>query len=97
MTTRRKKKPLPLALKGSLWLTSGNESVGGHGRIALLLAVAEHGSITQAAKAFGMAYQAAWIAINAMTALSGTSLVERVPGGRGGGSQPSSPSKAADW
>jgi molybdate transport system regulatory protein len=86
MTTHRPKKPLPLTLKGSLWLTSGNKSVGGHGRIALLRAVAEHGSITQAAKAFGMAYQAAWIAINAMNALSGASLVERVTGGRGGGS-----------
>lgn len=86
MTTRRQKKPLPLALKGSLWLASGNESVGGHGRIALLRAVAEHGSITQAAKAFGMSYKAAWTAINTMNELSGTPLVERVTGGRGGGS-----------
>ncbi|MFT5934033.1 MAG: molybdate transport system regulatory protein [Hydrogenophaga sp.] len=86
MTTRRPKKPLPLGLKGSLWLTSGQESVGGHGRIALLRAVAEHGSITQAAKAFGMGYKAAWTAINTMNALSGTPLVERVTGGRGGGS-----------
>lgn len=86
MTTRRSKKPLPLTLKGSLWLTSGNESVGGHGRIALLRAVAEHGSITQAAKAFGMSYKAAWTAINTMNELSGTPLVERLTGGRGGGS-----------
>ena len=86
MTTRRRKKPLPLALKGSLWLTAGDESVGGHGRIALLRAVAEHGSITQAAKAFGMSYKAAWTAINTMNELSGTPLVERVIGGRGGGS-----------
>lgn len=86
MTTRRPKKPFPLGLKGSLWLTSGQESVGGHGRIALLRAVAEHGSITQAAKAFGMGYKAAWSAINTMNARSGTPLVERVTGGRGGGS-----------
>jgi molybdate transport system regulatory protein len=86
MTTRRPKKPLPLTLKGSLWLTSGNESVGGHGRIALLRAVAEHGSITRAAKAFGMGYKSAWTAINTMNAFSGTPLVERVIGGRGGGS-----------
>jgi molybdate transport system regulatory protein len=86
MTTHQPKKPLPLGLKGSLWLTSGKDSVGGHGRIALLRAVADHGSITQAAKAFGMSYKAAWTAINTMNALSGTSLVERVTGGRGGGS-----------
>ena len=86
MTARRRKSPAPLALKGSLWLTAGEASVGGHGRIALLRAVAEHGSITQAAKAFGMSYKAAWTAINTMNELSGTPLVERVTGGRGGGS-----------
>ncbi len=86
MTTRRRKSLSPLALKGSLWLTAGNASVGGHGRIALLRAVAEHGSITQAAKAFGMSYKAAWTAINTMNELSGMPLVERVTGGRGGGS-----------
>ncbi len=86
MTTSRRKKPLPLMIKGSLWLTSGNESVGGHGRISLLRAVVEHGSITQAAKAFGMGYKSAWTAINTMNELSGTPLVERVIGGRGGGS-----------
>ena len=86
MTTRRRKSPAPLTLKGSLWLTAGDESLGGHGRIALLRAVAEHGSITQAAKAFGMSYKAAWTAINSMNELSGAPLVERVTGGRGGGS-----------
>lgn len=86
MTTSRPNKPLPLALKGSMWLVSGDKSLGGHGRIALLRAVAEHGSITQAAKAFGMSYKAAWTAINTMNTLSGTPLVERVTGGRGGGS-----------
>lgn len=86
MPTRRRKSPAPLTLKGSLWLTAGDASVGGHGRIALLRAVAEHGSITQAAKAFGMSYKAAWTAINTMNELSGTPLVERVTGGRGGGS-----------
>jgi molybdate transport system regulatory protein len=86
MPTRRLQPPAPLALKGSLWLTAGGASVGGHGRIALLRAVAEHGSITQAAKAFGMSYKAAWTAINTMNGLSGTPLVERVTGGRGGGS-----------
>lgn len=86
MTTRRRKSPAPLTLKGSLWLTAGDASLGGHGRIALLRAVAEHGSITQAAKAFGMSYKAAWTAINNMNERAGAPLVERVTGGRGGGS-----------
>ena len=74
-----------LQAHGSLWLTAGGESLGGHGRIGLLRAVAEHGSITHAAKAFGMSYKAAWDAIDAMNRAAGQPLVERVTGGRGGG------------
>jgi molybdate transport system regulatory protein len=81
----RRPKTQRLALKGLLWMAVGDHSLGGPGRMGLLRAVAEHGSITQAAKAFGMSYKGAWDAINAMNALSGTPLVERSTGGRGGG------------
>ncbi len=54
--------------------------------MALLRAVAEHGSITQAAKAQGISYKAAWDNIDAMNHLAGEALVERATGGRGGGS-----------
>jgi molybdate transport system regulatory protein len=53
--------------------------------MALLEAVAERGSITHAARAFGMSYKAAWDAIDLMNTLSATPLVERVTGGKGGG------------
>ena len=88
MTTRgRKGKPgTRLALDGAVWLTVGDENLGGHGRMGLLRAIAEHGSITQAAKAFGMSYKAAWDAIDHMNTLAGEPLVERSTGGRGGGS-----------
>jgi len=78
--------PPPFELGGSLWITAGGQSLGGHGRVALLRAVSEHGSITQAARAFGMSYKAAWDAIDAMNALAGQPLVTRATGGRGGGS-----------
>ena len=68
-----------------MWLSAGGESLGGHGRIALLRAVGEAGSITHAAKACGMSYKGAWDAINTMNALSGVPLVERATGGLGGG------------
>lgn len=74
-----------LEVRGSLWITADGASLGGHGRVALLRAVAEHGSITQAAKAFGMSYKAAWDAIDHMNRLAGAPLVERSIGGRGGG------------
>jgi molybdate transport system regulatory protein len=85
MARRRGKTP-SLEVEGSLWITAGGESIGGHGRMALLRAVAEHGSITRAAKAFGMSYKAAWEAIDAMNRAAGQALVARSTGGRGGGS-----------
>jgi molybdate transport system regulatory protein len=86
MNPRRAPKTAPpLALEGSLWISAGGESLGGHGRVALLQAIAEHGSITQGAKAFGMSYKAAWDAIDTMNNLAGEPLVETATGGRGGG------------
>ena len=84
-TRARRKKNQRLELKGLLWMAVGDQNLGGPGRMGLLRAVAEHGSITQAAKAFGMSYKGAWDAIDAMNTLSGTPLVERSTGGRGGG------------
>jgi len=86
MTARRRPQPQRLALKGAVWIAVGEESLGGRGRVGLLRAVAQQGSITQAAKAFGMSYKAAWDAIDAMNGLAGEPLVERTTGGRGGGS-----------
>ncbi|MBX3590212.1 MAG: TOBE domain-containing protein [Burkholderiaceae bacterium] len=85
MARKRSRNPR-LEARGSLWITADGESLGGHGRMALLRAVAEQGSITQAAKAFGMSYKAAWDAIDAMNRVAGEDLVERSTGGRGGGS-----------
>ncbi|MDR7094895.1 TOBE domain-containing protein [Hydrogenophaga laconesensis] len=85
MATKKRKGNEQLQVRGSLWLSVGGESVAGHGRIELLRAVNEHRSITQAAKAFGMSYKAAWDAINTMNERSTSPVVERVTGGKGGG------------
>ena len=85
MAAQRRNRGRRLELKGSLWISAGGESLGGHGRIALLRAVGEAGSITHAAKALGMSYKGAWDAIDTMNTLSGEPLVERATGGRGGG------------
>ena len=85
MATRRKTNG-PIELHGTVWMTVGGANLGGHGRVGLLRAIAEHGSITQGAKAFGMSYKAAWDAIDTMNNIAGAPLVERSTGGRGGGS-----------
>ncbi len=79
------RRPPPLALDGTVWLTVDGALLGGRNRIQLLRAVHETGSITQAAKAIGISYKAAWDAVDAMNNLAGAALVERSAGGRGGG------------
>ena len=74
-----------IGLQGSVWMTVGGENLGGAGRVELLGAIAECGSITQAAKLVKMSYKAAWDAIDAMNNLAGEPLVERLTGGKGGG------------
>lgn len=73
------------ALQGSIWMTAGGENLGGKGRIELLAHLMRCGSITQAAKAMGMSYKAAWDAIDSMNNLAGEPLVARSVGGKGGG------------
>jgi len=73
------------ALQGAVWMTVGGEKFGGQGRVELLAAIGQTGSISQAAKAVGMSYKGAWDAIDAMNNLAGEALVERVAGGKGGG------------
>ena len=74
-----------IELGGSVWLRSGEATLGGAARIALLAAIQQTGSITGAAKAVGMSYKAAWDAIDTMNNLAGTTLVVRATGGKGGG------------
>ena len=74
-----------MEVQGNVWLTVGGEKLGGPDRLALLAAIADHGSITAAAKAVKMSYKGAWDAIDAMNNLAGEPLVERVAGGKGGG------------
>ncbi|MBS0293481.1 MAG: LysR family transcriptional regulator [Proteobacteria bacterium] len=61
----------------------------GHGmadkRIDILRQIAQGGSISQAARAAGVSYKAAWQALDTLTNLAGVALVERVVGGVGGG------------
>ncbi|MCM8593987.1 hypothetical protein [Accumulibacter sp.] len=48
-----------IGLHGSLSMTAGGRTLGGRGRVILLAALAEHGSITPAARALGMSDRAA--------------------------------------
>lgn len=86
MAGKRRRSGGPLALRGAVWIAAGERDLGGPGRIALLRAIAAHGSINKAASALGMGYKTAWNAVEAMNELAVTPLVERTKGGKGGGS-----------
>jgi len=57
----------------------------GDTRIRLLEAIAQYGSISQAAKHVPLSYKAAWDAVDAMNNLADRPLVERSTGGKHGG------------
>jgi molybdate transport system regulatory protein len=54
-------------------------------RLDILRRIGENGSISEAARSAGVSYKAAWQAIETLSNLAGTALVEKVVGGAGGG------------
>ena len=54
-------------------------------RMEILRLIGHSGSISQAARQAGVSYKAAWQAIDTLTNLAGTMLVQRAVGGAGGG------------
>lgn len=57
----------------------------GPGKVRLLEAIAEHGSISAGARALGMSYRRAWTLVEAMNRGFGQPVVESQAGGRDGG------------
>jgi molybdate transport system regulatory protein len=70
---------------GRLWIDKGREGFLGRGRVELLAAIDEHGSISAAARHLGISYKAAWDRVDAMNNLAEAPLVLRETGGKGGG------------
>lgn len=54
-------------------------------RLVILRLVGECGSISEAARRAGVSYKAGWQAVDTLSNLAGTDLVERAVGGAGGG------------
>jgi molybdate transport system regulatory protein len=59
--------------------------VVGPGKIDLLRAVSEHGSISAAARAVGMGYKRAWSLLNELQQACTPTLLDTSAGGTGGG------------
>lgn len=74
-----------LKVKGHLWIETDEGTVMGVGRMRLLEALDQQGSISAAARAVGMSYRQAWELVDSMNRHAGTPLVSAATGGQGGG------------
>jgi molybdate transport system regulatory protein len=69
-------------------ITKGDDIAIGPGKVDLLEAIGETGSITAAAKRLGMSYRRAWLLIDTMNRCFKKPIVEAEAGGqRGGGTR----------
>ena len=57
----------------------------GHGKIRLLEAIRDHGSISAAGRSMGMSYRRAWLLVDALNALFDQPVIATKHGGQGGG------------
>lgn len=68
-----------------IWVEEGDEVLLGNGRVRLLEAIDEFGSISAAAKSMQMSYKKAWAQVDGMNSVSALPLVEKSTGGKNGG------------
>src|SRR6266853_1562525 len=82
---RRKKtgSPKPYLIRPRIYL--GPELIVGPGKIALLKAVRDTGSISAAARHMGMNYKRAWYLLDTLKQGFHQAVIEAATGGRGGG------------
>jgi len=76
------------AVQFRIRITKGDDIAIGPGKVDLLEAIGETGSITAAAKRLGMSYRRAWLLIDTMNRCFKQPIVEAEAGGqRGGGTR----------
>jgi molybdate transport system regulatory protein len=69
----------------TLRLDFGPDQAIGHGKVRLLEAVRDHGSISAAGRAMGMSYRRAWLLVDALNSMFAEPIVQTQHGGTAGG------------
>ncbi|MGB0806992.1 MAG: winged helix-turn-helix domain-containing protein [Salibacteraceae bacterium] len=72
-------------IKARFWIEGEEATFLGEGRVRLLKAIEETGSISAAAKLLEISYRKAWKMIDIMNSQAKSPLVERQTGGKSGG------------
>jgi len=71
--------------KFKMWLTDGTTDIIGSGGVALLKAINEYGSISDATRKIGMSYRFAWNQIKEIERAIGQPVLKTQVGGKNGG------------
>lgn len=72
-------------IKSRIWIEADGNILLGEGRVALLQAIDETGSLSKAAKSLKMSYKKAWSLIDALNKRAEKPVITTSIGGRGGG------------
>ncbi|OUR91130.1 molybdenum transporter [Flavobacteriales bacterium 34_180_T64] len=72
-------------IKSRIWIETENHILLGEGRVTLLKAIEETGSLSKAAKSIGMSYKKAWSLIDAVNRRAEKPVTTSSIGGKGGG------------
>ena len=72
-------------IKSRIWIEADGNILLGEGRVNLLKAIDEEGSLSKAAKVLGMSYKKAWSLIDAVNRRAEKPLTTSSIGGKGGG------------
>lgn len=72
-------------VKSRIWIEANGKVLLGEGRIKLLNAIDELGSLSKAAKSMNMSYNKAWNLVDSINKSSKKPVVSKTIGGKGGG------------
>lgn len=72
-------------IKSRIWIEADNNILLGEGRVALLEAIDETGSLSKAAKSLKMSYKKAWSLIDALNNRAEKPVITTSIGGKDGG------------
>ncbi|GGW46168.1 winged helix-turn-helix domain-containing protein [Arenibacter certesii] len=72
-------------IKSRIWIEAGDNVFLGEGRVKLLKAIDEEGSLSKAAKSLGMSYKKAWTLVDAVNKSAKRKVVVKTVGGAQGG------------
>lgn len=72
-------------IKSRIWIEAGDKVFLGEGRVQLLKAIENEGSLSKAAKSMKMSYKKAWTLVDAVNKSAKEDVVVRSAGGKQGG------------